>query len=79
MADERYAVDQTLSRTCGGQDFTVLTYTFDSDTNPYAEGVSAFGVYRNYAVSVELSCREGFAGSPLEILTDFLEHCHYSA
>ena len=79
MANERYTVSQTLSQTCGGQDFTMLAYTFDSDTNPYAAGASAFGVYRNYAISVELSCREGFTGDPLEILTDFLDHCHYSA
>ena len=79
MANERYTVGQTLARTCGGQDFTVLTYRFASDTNPYAAGASAFGVYRNYAISVELSCREGFTGDPLEILTDFLDHCHYSA
>lgn len=78
MANERYAVDQALPTTCNGQDFTVLTYAFDSETNPYARGASAFGVYRNYAVSVELSCREDFTGDPLEILTDFLEHCHYS-
>lgn len=79
MAGERYIVDQTLSVNCNGQDFTVLTYTFDSETNPFAAGASAFGVYRNYAVSVEMSCREGFDGDPLEVLTDFLEHCHYSA
>ena len=79
MANERYTVSQTLSQTCGGQDFTMLAYTFDSDTNPYAAGASAFGVYRNYAISAELSCREGFTGDPLDILTDFLDHCHYSA
>jgi len=78
MAGERYAVERTQSLTCNGQEFTVLTYAFDSETNPYAYGVSAFGVYRNYAVSVELSCREGFTGDPPEVLTDFLEHCHYS-
>ena len=79
MANDHYAVDRTLSAVCNGQDFTVLTYAFDSETNPYAGGASAFGVYGNYAVSVEISCRESFAGDPLEILTDFLEHCHYSA
>ena len=78
MANDRYAVDQSLSTTCNSQDFTVLTYAFDSEANPYAKGASAFGVYRNYAISVELSCRENFTGNPLEILTDFLEHCHYS-
>lgn len=78
MANDRYAVEQTLSTTCNGQDYTILTYAFDSETNPYARGASAFGVYRNYAVSVELSCREDFIGDPQDILTDFLEHCHYS-
>lgn len=79
MAENRYTVEQTVSATCNSQDFTVLTYSFDSETNPYANGASAFGVYRNYAMSVEISCRENFTGDPLEILTDFLDHCHYSA
>lgn len=79
LANNRYAVEQTLATACNGQDLTVLTYAFDSETNPYARGASAFGVYRNYAVSVEISCREDFMGNPLEILTDFLEHCHYRA
>ena len=78
LANERYTVEQVLSTTCNGQDFTVLTYSFASETNPYAKGASAFGVYRNYAVSVELSCREDFTGDALEVLTNFLEHCHYS-
>lgn len=78
MANERYTVDGTQFVTCNGQTFTVLTYSFDSETNPYAKGASAFGVYRNYALSVELSCREGFSGDPLDVLADFLEHCHYS-
>lgn len=79
MANDRYAVEQVLSKTCNGQAFTVLTYAYDSGSNPYERGASAFGVYGNYAISVELSCREGFAGDPLEVLTDFLDHCHYSA
>lgn len=79
IANDRYAVEQTLSATCNGQDFTLLTYIYVSETNPYDRGASAFGVYRNYAINVEVSCREGFTGDPREILTDFLEHCHYSA
>ncbi len=78
MANDRYAVNETKTVTCNGQEFTVLTYAFTSETNPYAVGASAFGVYRNYALSVELSCREGFTGDPLEVLTDFLNRCHYS-
>jgi len=78
MANDRYTVDKTQSITCNGQTFTVLTYTFDSETNPYAKGASAFGVYRNYAISIELSCQEEFSSDPLEVLAGFLEHCHYS-
>lgn len=79
MAEEQYAVEETSTQVYNGQEFTVLTCTYPSETNPYARGASAFGVYGNYAISVELSCREGFDGDALEILGDFLEHCHYAA
>lgn len=79
MATEQYAVDNTATETCNGQEFTVITYTYTSETNPYAWGISAFGTYGNYAVSVELSCREGFGDDALETLENFLEHCHYAA
>ncbi len=77
LADSRYAVDGRGEQTCGGQPYTVLTYSYNSGTNPYEKGASAYGVYRNFAVNVELSCREGFPGDPVELLTEFLEHCHY--
>lgn len=78
MASSRYAIEETSSETYNGQAFTVITYTYESDTNPYARGASAFGVYRNYAISVELSCREEFGGGAREILADFLSNCHYA-
>ncbi len=78
MAGEQYSVEETASDTYNGQAFTVITYTFQSETNPYARGVSAFGVYRNYAVSVELSCCDGFSGDAGAVLADFLENCHYA-
>lgn len=79
MASDQYAVADTAERTYNGQPFTVLTYTYDSETNPYQRGASAFGIYRNYALSVEVSCREDFDGDAQDILADFLEHCHYAA
>lgn len=79
LAYEQYAVDAEAAETCNGQEFTVIIYTYASETNPYAYGASAYGTYGNYAVSVELSCREDFDGNALEILEDFLEHCHYAA
>ena len=79
MAYGQYAVDAEAVETCNGQEFTVIIYTYTSETNPYAYGASAYGAYGNYAVSVELSCQEGFDGSALELLANFLEHCHYAA
>lgn len=79
MAHEQYTVDAEAVETCNGQKFTVMIYTYASETNPYAYGASAYGAYGNYAVSVELSCQERFEGSALEILADFLERCHYAA
>ena len=47
--------------------------------NPYARGVSAFGTYKNCAVSVELNCLDSFTEDERTILTDFLNGCHYAA
>ena len=79
MASSQYAVTQTYSGTYNGQPFTVLTYTYTSQTNPFARGASAFGVYRNYAISVEVSCQESFDGNELDVLMEFLKNCHYAA
>lgn len=78
MAQGQYDVNQTTTEVCNGQAFAVITYTYASEDNPYSCGASAFGVYRNYAISVELSCQKDFSGDPQEILLDFLNHCHYS-
>ena len=77
LAASRYAVEDEGEAVCNGQAFTVLSYAYRSEENPYERGASAFGVYRNYAVSVEASCRG--EGDPLELLEAFLERCHYAA
>lgn len=59
MATERYSLETTASETNGGQAFTVITYTYASETNPYARGASDFGAYGNYAISIELSSQFG--------------------
>lgn len=79
MASERYDVQGISMETYNGQTFTVAVYTLRSETNPYARGASAFGVYRNYAISAELTCRAGFEGEPQAILASFLESWHYAA
>ena len=64
---------------CGGLPFTVLRYRCDSATNPYTAGASAFGVYQNYAVSVELSCGEALSGEADGLLVHFFNSCHFAA
>ena len=78
MARQQYAIDGTATETHNGQEFTVITYSFDSETNPYARGASAYGVYRNYAVSVEFVCQRDFDGDAAQFLARFLDHCHYA-
>ena len=41
MASSQYAIEGTSAETYNGQEFTVITYTYESDTNPYARGASA--------------------------------------
>ena len=78
MAALQYDIDETAAQTHNGQEFTAITYTFDSAENPYARGASAFGTYRNFAISVELTCREGFDGDAAQLLGEFLDNCHYA-
>ena len=76
---ETYDVTASQKQTCSGQDYTVSTYTCKSETNPYSRGVSAFGVYNDYAISAELNCLDSFTEDEAAILTDFLNICHYAA
>lgn len=78
MANRNYIIDSTTEETHNGVDFTVITYTFEPESNPYARGASAFGAYRNYAVSVELICQQNFNGDTGQLLGQFLDHCHYA-
>ncbi|MDE6747611.1 MAG: hypothetical protein K2K21_00905 [Lachnospiraceae bacterium] len=65
--------------TCNGQTYTLITYSYIKESNPYARGASAFGVYEGNAVCVELACRDNFTDDPESILTDFLDNCTYSS
>ena len=67
MAELQHVVDETTEESHNDQDFTVITYSFHSEANPYARKASAFGVYRNYAVSMELACRENCDGDAAQL------------
>lgn len=78
MAWEKYDVSGTAEETHNGQGFQIITYTVDSEQNPYGRGASAFGTYRNFAVNVEIACREEFDGDAGALLAQFLDNCHYA-
>lgn len=62
---------------CNGQPYILITYNCVSENNPYDRGVSAFGVYGENAVCIELTCKEEFGEDEKEILVEFLEGCAY--
>ncbi|MCM1385911.1 MAG: hypothetical protein NC231_01175 [Bacillus sp. (in: Bacteria)] len=77
-ARKNYDVLSEEEITCSGQTYTLLTYHCVNADNPYARGVSAFGVYENCAVCIELTCLEEFEEDLEEILINFLTDCAYS-
>lgn len=64
---------------CGGQSYCLLTYNCINESNPYERGISAFGVYDNTAVCIELTCRESFEEDLRTILIPFLDNCTYGS
>ncbi|MDE7429183.1 MAG: hypothetical protein K2N00_07955, partial [Lachnospiraceae bacterium] len=72
-----YEVTGEETIVCNGQTYTLLSYRFSSEETPYSHGVSAFGVYENCAVCVELACQETYGEDLYEMLTSFLEGCSY--
>lgn len=73
-----YDVLDEKTITCNEQSYTMVTYNFINEENPYARGVSAFGVYNNLAVCAELTCRETYSEDLVEMLTEFLNNCTYN-
>lgn len=73
-----YSVTEEETVTCNGQSYTVVTYSFNNEENPYERGVSAFGVHQNLAVCIELTCRENYQEDLHEMLIDFLDNCTYN-
>ena len=66
---------QTL--TAAGQEYTVIQFTYQDESNPYATGVAAFAQRGTSAIEWELSCQDSYSGDALKVLTDFLNSCTY--
>lgn len=56
-----------------GQPYSLITYNCVSEDNPYARGISAFGVINNEAICIELTCRDNFEEDLRTILVTFLD------
>lgn len=75
---ETYEVLNRTEETINGQVYILLEYNVKSETNPFSHGIAAFAVYSSYAISAELTCQDTFDGDLHQILTDYLQGCHYN-
>ena len=77
LAQQNYDISDTLTLIAAGQEYTVIQFTYQDESNPYAFGIAAFAQRGTSAIEWELSCQEGFSGDALSILTGFLNGCTY--
>lgn len=64
---------------CNEQLYSLITYNCVNEENPYDRGISAFGVYNNDTVCIELTCCGNFEGDLRTILLSFLDNCTYGS
>lgn len=77
LAQQNYDISDTQTLTAAGQEYTVIQFTYQDESNPYASGVAAFAQRGTSAIEWELSCQKGYTGNALAVLTDFLNDCTY--
>lgn len=74
-----YECGENTAAEGGGRSFTVVPMLAPLEgTVPYSRGLAALCAVGNYAVSVEVLCREGYECDTEKILTDFLSTLHYN-
>ena len=76
-AKKNYEVLTEEEITCNKQPYSLITYNCVNEENPYDRGISAFGVYNNDTICIELTCRENFEEDLRTILLAFLDSCTY--
>lgn len=77
LEKQSYETGEMYEQTFASQSFRILPLLSSEEDNPYAHGITAFGLRGNSAISVELLCTDAFAGDPKEILAQFLSGLHY--
>lgn len=78
LAQERYPDMEKSNGEYAGQSFEIAVYSFPVGSGPASRGASATGIRGNLAIQVDVVTLEDFSQEPLEVLADFLEHCHYA-
>lgn len=78
-AENNYEVHSQDAVACNGQAYTLITYDCVGEDTPYKRGASALGVCGANTICAELTCTQGYEGDLTKMLTDFLNHCHYSS
>lgn len=78
-AEDNYEVLTKDTATYNGQSYTIITYNCIGEDTPYDHGVSALGVCGETAVCAELTCVENYNEDLTQLLTEFLNGCHYRA
>ena len=51
---------------------------FRSGSGPASNGASATGIRGSRAIRVDVAVLADFPEEAMDVLTDFLEHCHYA-
>ena len=78
LVAERYTGLEQSTAQYAGQSFETAVFSFPAGSGPASLGASATGIRGNLAIQVDVVTLEDFSQEPLEVLADFLEHCHYA-
>lgn len=74
LARERYP---DMEESTDGS-FQITTYSFPAGSGPASNGASATGIRGSRAIRVDVAVLADFPEEAMDVLTDFLEHCHYA-
>lgn len=78
LTEKNYNITDRSAKEYSGQEFTIYKYDVINENNPYASGISAFGVWERGAVCVELVLSDSFTDNADETLNNFLSGFHYA-
>lgn len=76
--EKTYEITESFAKEYSGQEFAVYKCGVINKDNPYSFGISAFAVWENGAVSVEIVCMDSFTENADEIMVNFLNGLHYA-